>query len=610
MRPTQACAAGLTAAVAALALAACGGSGSDKAGGERADKPTVLTFANANGDPQELQSFADAAEKHSGGTLRISFKNEWRRGHADAEANLIRDVKAGKADLGWAGTRAFDDVGVTAFDALHAPLLIDSLPLEGAVLQSSLARRMLAGLKPAGVEGLGILPGPLRRPLGVARLVNPRDYAGATIALQRSQVGARTLAALGAHGAPLPAQGSIEGYDGVEQQLQSIAGNGYDATASHLAANVALWPRPLVLFANSQALDALTDRQRDALTGAAKAAFAPTLALQKQTDEEAAMILCRRGVTFDTAGKADLAALRRAVQPVYARLGRRAETKAAIAEIEALRADAGTASAPTCTTKAQNDQAATRATPVDGVYRADVTMAQLTHAKGFEAGEDNPGNVGHFKLELRGGRFRLSGATDGTEVNGTYALNGDDLAIEFNGEGPFRYRWSLYRGALTLRKRGPGPTGWAVHPWRREAAKSSVGGRTPIDGVWEMDTSRDEAIQEMVRRKSMTKAMAKADLVSENWGHWRFSFNRGQLYYTQAAAGSRRWTRARYTVKGHTVTITVTEYGGEAPHGSAEKTGEQFAFRWSRYRDRLTMSPAPGEISPENFTADEWRKVR
>ena len=608
MRPNPAYAA-LTAAVAAFALAGCGGSVGDKAGGQRDVKPTVLTLANVTGDAVELEPFAHAVEKRSDGTLTIRFKNFWRRGQADAEPNLIRDVEAGKADLGWASPRSFDDVGVTAFDALIAPLLVDSLPLESAVLQSPLAGKMLDGLKPAGITGLGILPGPLRRPLGVARLVRPQDYAGMTIALARSQVGERTLEALGAHGASLPATGSIEGYDGVEQQIASIAGNRYDSIASHLTANVALWPRPVVLFANPKALSALTDRQRDALTAGAKAAFAPTVEVQKRDEADAIAILCRRGVAFETAGKADLAALRRAVQPVYDRLGRQAGTKAAIAQIQAMRRDAGRAPAPSCSAADTGDQAAVGPTPIDGVYRTDLTLAEIRRAPGFGAGEDNPGNIGHLELELRNGKFRLSGATDGTEVNGTYALSGDDLAVEFNGEGPYRYRWSLYRGALTLRNRGGGPTGLAVQPWRRETAKPSVGARTAIDGVWEMNASREEVIEEMVRRGSVTKAMANADLVSENWGHWRFSFNRGQLYYTQAAAGSRRWARARYTVKGHTVTFTVTEYGGESPHGAAEKTGERFAFRWSRYRDRLTMSPALGGISPENFTADAWRKV-
>ena len=259
-----------------------------------------------------------------------------------------------------------------------------------------------------------------------------------------------------------------------------------------------------------------------------------------------------------------------------------------------MRTDAGRSPAPSCAAADPTEQAATGATPVDGVYRTDLTMAEIRRAPGFNTGEDNPGNVGHFKLELEKGSFRLTGAKDGTEVNGTYALSGDGLAIEFNGEGPFHYRWSLYRGALTLRKRGGGPTGLAVHPWRREDARSSVGARTALDGVWLMNASREEVVKEMTRRQSVTKAMARADLVSENWGVWRFRFDRGQLYYTQAAEGHKRWTRARYTVKGHTLTFTVTAYGGDSPNGAAEKDGEKFSFRWSRYRDRLTLTPVPG----------------
>ena len=490
MRPNPACVA-LTTALAALALGGCGSSGADKAGGEHASKPTVLTFANANGDPHELEPFANAVEQRSGGTLKIVFKNHWRPGQADGEVNLIRDVKAGKADLGWAGTRAFDDVGVPAFDALHAPLLIDSLPLERAVLESPLVPAMLGGLKPAGVTGLGILPGPLRRPLGVARLVRPQDYRGATVALQRSQVGEQTLNALGARGADIAASAPVEGYDGVEQQLSSIAGNGYDNTAGHLTANVTLWPRPLVLFANPEALRGLDDRQRDALSGAARAALPATLALEQNDDQEASAILCRRGLRFETAAAADLAALRRAVQPVYDRLDRDAQTKAAIARIRALRADAGAApDAPAC-------------------------------SAGTAAGAQEPADA------------------------------------------------------------------------------AQAGKRTPLDGIYTLDQTREEA----------AKFMDPADLVSENYGHWRYVLNRGKMYYTQSSEGHTRWTRATYTVKGHVFRFTVTAYGGDAPHGAAEKTGEVFTFRWSRYRDRLSLTPIRNGVSPENFRAEPWRRV-
>ena len=88
MRPNPASAA-LSAALAALVLAGCGG-GADKAGGESTAKPTVLTLANGNGDTAELQPFADAVRRRSGGSLRIDFKNDWRNGDLDYETGRHR----------------------------------------------------------------------------------------------------------------------------------------------------------------------------------------------------------------------------------------------------------------------------------------------------------------------------------------------------------------------------------------------------------------------------------------------------------------------------------------------------------------------------------------
>ena len=477
--------AGLSVIFAGVVLAACGSSGGDKAGGTRESKPTVLTLANGNGDPGALELYAAAVKRRSGGTLQIVFKDGWRLGQTDYEANLIRDVKAGKADLGWAGTRAFDDVGVISFDALNAPLLIDSLALERKVLESPLAPQMLAGIQPAGVVGLGILPGPLRKPLGVRRLVRPGDYRGETLALQRSQVGEATLEALGAKGAPIAAQAPVDGYDGVEQQISSIQGNRYDHVGNHLTANVTLWPRPLVLFANAKALDGLDKRQRAALIAAAKDAQAPAVAFEQKDAAEATGILCRRDVRFETASAADVAALRRTVQPVYDRLDRDAKTKAAITQIRSIRAGLGAPTdAPSCT--------------------------------GVSAG-------------------------------------------------------------------------------RTTSAASKAGGkRTPLDGIWNLTTTRAEA----------AKVVPLADLVSENYGHWRYTMRRGRMYYTQSSEGHSRWTRATYTVKGHIFTFTVTDYGGDAPHGAAEKTGEMFRYRWSRYRDRLSLQ----QLSPTNFKVT-WRRA-
>jgi hypothetical protein len=375
-------------------------------------------------------------------------------------------------------------VGVTAFDALQAPLLIDSHALEQAVLSGPLVPRMLRGLKRLDVVGLGVLPGPMRKPLGASPLVRPEDYRGKTLAISRSRVAEQTLDALGARSAEIPAQGSIEGYDGVEQQITSIQGNLYDRVGHYLTANVNLWPRPLVLFMNQKAFDALSDRQRAALRDAGRDVLTATLGVDRHDEAEAAGTLCRRGLRFVTATDDDLAALRRAVQPVYDRLDRDAQTKDAIAQITAMRGEVSATArseAPTCAPTSQ--------------------------------------------------------------------------------------------------------TSGAAKP-------------TPIDGVYRLDTTREES-----------RAVGETDPVSENYGRWRFVFDRGQLYYTQSAEGASRWTRATYTVKGNILEYTVTAYGGEAPHGAAEKTGEVLTFRWSRYRDRLTLGPVKGKISPMNFRMKPWRRI-
>jgi TRAP-type transport system periplasmic protein len=466
----------LLAVTVALVTAGCGETVADKAGGARAVEPTVLTMADGNSGFGELEPFAAAARRLSGGTLRIEFKHGWRAGTPGYETGVIGDVKAGKADLAWAGSRAFDAVGVPAFDALHAPLLIDSYVLERRVLESPLVGAMLGGLKPIGVVGLGILPGPLGKPLGVSRLVRPADYAGKTLALQRSRVAEETLGALGARGAEIPAGGAIIGYDGVEQQVDSIADNEYDAHDKYLTANVNLWPRPLVLFMNREAFAKLSARQRVALRAAARVALPATLAAYQESEKQGAQSLCRRGVSFVTAGNGDLAALRRAVQPVYDRLERDAQTKTAIGQIQAMRSAAATApDAPACSRAAS--PALGRATPIDGVYVVHTTPEDL-RAAGASEGEVMPENYGSSKMILDRGRLAQQQPA-GYTAAGTYTVVGDTLTLTFTrstgGEGRTRpgevweFRWSLYRDQLTLQrvagKVSPTPT--LAKPWRR-----------------------------------------------------------------------------------------------------------------------------------------------
>ena len=185
--------------LAVALLAGCGSDNSDRAGGEKPVKAKVLAMANANDELGELEAFGEAVGRVSGGRLRIKWLNEYGRGRdGNAEINLIRDVNAGKADLGWAGTRVFDELGDPAFNPLHAPMLIDSYELEEKVLSDGLVDPMLESLGDLELQGIGVLPGPLRRPLGKHPLRGPDDWAGARISESGGDQIERALRSLGA----------------------------------------------------------------------------------------------------------------------------------------------------------------------------------------------------------------------------------------------------------------------------------------------------------------------------------------------------------------------------------------------------------------------------
>ena len=262
----------LTAALALAALAgACSLGGSDRVGGERAGEPRVLTMLNPFTSPEQLTGFADEVARLSNGALRIRIVPAGHSSRPDYEAATIRDVQHGRADLAMAASRAWDEFGVRGLRALHAPLLIDSYPLQERILKSDLVDQMLAELQPLGLVGIGILPGAIRHPIGLRhRLAGPDDFRGLTIGVQQSRVADAVMRALGARPVRLPADvPTVEGLDGVEHLVGGIYSDRLDIDGSHLMTNVDLWPRPLVLVAGARSHSGLTAEQRRILRMAA-----------------------------------------------------------------------------------------------------------------------------------------------------------------------------------------------------------------------------------------------------------------------------------------------------------------------------------------------------
>jgi TRAP-type C4-dicarboxylate transport system substrate-binding protein len=462
--------------VASTALAtSCGGRpGLDKAGAKPA-APVVLKLANHEHGPDDLQAWIDAVQRLSNGSIRIHVVNNWREVDRGLERRTIGDVRSGRIALAKVPARAYDTVGVTTFQPLVAPFLIDSSALMGRVLTSPLAKHALAGTAALGLTGLAILPGELRRQIGVSRpLMRASDFRGARIAVREGQVEAATYRALGADPIELPPGSSLASVDGTELPFEVLADNPSAGDVRALAANVVLWPKPMTIVINADRFASLTRRQQHALRDAGPVAFAAQMKVVSERDDDALRRLCRIATPFVRAQPSELAALRAAVQPVYGQIERGAGNAAALREILAMKGDAAP-DAPAC--RHGDKPAATpdgQATALDGTYRTSFSKRELADSPDLMgAGEINDQNWGVLTVHLTHGRMTVKAQNShgsGTDT-GRYTVNGDTIRFNSDQTGEtFAFRWNLYRDTLKFQRDetlGVGPTPFLVKPWRR-----------------------------------------------------------------------------------------------------------------------------------------------
>lgn len=468
----------LAAAVAGLATAAaaCTSNLPDRAGGSLDGRLTVLTLANDNGDiPAQLTDWINKVHELSHGSIRVDVKNAWRAGEPGSEVHTVQDVKRGTVDMAWVGARAMDRVGVTSFQALLAPMLVDSYDLESSVFRAGIPAQMLTGVGAAGIVGVGILPGPMRKVMGVAKpFLTPADFAGSRIADQDSALTQMTMQTLGATAVALPPGVKLHGVDGYEQQLESIAGNRYDETAKFTTANLNLWPRPLVIIAGKAAWAKLAGTQRDILRKAAGTAVLPALDASRQEDQQALPVLCRGGMTLPTALPQQLAQLRTAVDPVYAALRRDASTNTWLDQIQALKEQLQ--AAPETASCAGISGTSRPASPIDGTYWRRSTPADILTACHSALPPGAGPLPAHSTLEVVFNHGSVTqyeqpdGGTKDIGWRGTYVVFRDTLQLtEAETGASFTVTWSLKGATLTLTNLKNGHCDdvatWSIHPW-------------------------------------------------------------------------------------------------------------------------------------------------
>jgi TRAP-type C4-dicarboxylate transport system substrate-binding protein len=487
-------AAAVAAGVGLLALLAAGCTqrsaqgDADKAGGSTGR--VVLRLGAAYGEDQPdakwARYFANQVARLSKGTVRVDVVfRVGGDGVPDVEQRLAKRVRNGDYDLGWIGARAWDELGVTSFQALQAPFLITNYALLDKVVTSPAAGEMLAGLDRYGVVGLALVPDLLRHPVGFTHpLVTLSDLAGARIRTNPSRATDAIVRSLGATPVHIANARITKGiaarsFDGQEASLAQLPVSGIAVSA-----NVVLFGKALTLFANRRAFERL-DRERQAvLREAARRTVAHTATHPIVHALGFENVLLRRWCASRTRGRAvlaspsELAALVRATRPVYARLERDRQTRAFIAEIRRMSASLPPEPPITVPASCRQDRGTPRATPgrerspsiLNGTYRWVLTEKG---AKAFPY-PANPSDLPIVKeIVLRDGTWATPRSRTDPPDAGTYSIAGNRITLHwpsFGYSGTFTFRrdtdGTLHLKAVPQMDRGDQWV-WSGAPWHR-----------------------------------------------------------------------------------------------------------------------------------------------
>jgi hypothetical protein len=159
-----------------------------------------------------------------------------------------------------------------------------------------------------------------------------------------------------------------------------------------------------------------------------------------------------------------------------------------------------------------------------------------------------------------------------------------------------------YLDAIDAMRGGTAP--YPQEALRCRATTSSEAGRaaTRIDGVYEESYTAHELL-----------AAGASDAIPENYGTFRWVFDRGRWEQSQRSDRAATWTHGHFTVQGDRLTLFVDEAGGIAPSNANSKPGESFMLRWTRYRGTLRIRAERDGMRPDEYpvgiTIKLWQRI-
>ncbi|MDR3258761.1 MAG: TRAP transporter substrate-binding protein [Fusobacteriaceae bacterium] len=247
--------------------------------GEQVKAAETLKFKLAenqpNGNPitEGMKMFSNLVKEKTGGTVLIDVYSDAQLGD---EASTIEQIEAGTLDFARVNTSALastaDEVGVFTL-----PYVFTSTEHKYRVLDGKVGDSVIKSLEKYNMVGLRFWEAGSRNFYTTNKPIkSAADMKGMKVRVQQSDVAIKMVDLLGAKATPMAYGEVFQGLqtgivDGAENDFVSYYTSGHYEVAKHFSLDGHMAP-PAILLCSKKAWDKLDDKQKAAVTAAAKEA--------------------------------------------------------------------------------------------------------------------------------------------------------------------------------------------------------------------------------------------------------------------------------------------------------------------------------------------------
>jgi len=294
-----------------------------------AQAPIVIKFSHvvAPNTPKGkgAEKFKELAEKYTAGKVKVEvYPNSTL--YKDKEE--LEALQLGAVQMLAPSNSKFGPMGIKEFEVFDLPFIIPNLAALRKVTEGLMGEKMLELLKPKGMIGLAYWDNGFKQMSANKALRVPEDYKGLKFRIQSSKVLEAQFRSLGA-------TPQVMAFSEVYQALQTGVVDGQENTASNMYTQKMHEVQKYttltnhgyigyVVVVNKKFWDDLPADVRTNLDKAMKESTAYANKISAQENDEALDDIKKSGKTqLITPTAAEMAAMRKAMEPIYEDMGKR-----------------------------------------------------------------------------------------------------------------------------------------------------------------------------------------------------------------------------------------------------------------------------------------------